>query len=437
MIDYIRYSDGVDLSLIRDAPALPQGRKRRGRLPYKDLVCAFDIETTNYAEKHESFMYVWQLCIDDKITIVGRYWWEFRRLFNDINKILTNANNMLVVYVHNLSFEEMFLKSIIPIQNLQALDTRKVLRFESNNLEFRCSYMHANMSLAKYLENMGVEDQKLSYDYNKIRYPDTELTHEEILYCIHDVTGLVQALKKEMLRDGDDLYTIPLTSTGYIRRKAKDALKGYQRYIRPMLPDLEEMLMLREEFRGGNTHGHRMNTGKIISAKPSRGLGIHGVDISSSYPTQLIREKYPGQFIKRDPGHIRIALQYKKSFIALFRLYNVCLKKPLWGCPYIARAKCSKLKLFDQIPEYRQIDNGRVLMAEYIEAVYNEIDFAILESEYTFRYEVVTLYTARRSYLPDKFRALILEEYQAKTALKGLDEYRYGKAKNRFNSLYG
>ena len=61
-----------------------------------------------------------------------------------------------------------------------------------------------------------------------------------------------------MERDGDDLYTIPLTNTGYVRRDVKKAMKsyGYNR-IQKLLPDYETYKLLRQAFRGGNTHANR------------------------------------------------------------------------------------------------------------------------------------------------------------------------------------
>jgi hypothetical protein len=302
--------------------------------------------------------------------------------------------------------------------------------------------MHSNMSLRKYLEAMNVEAKKTTLDYNKRRYPDSVLTPEELEYCVNDVRGLVQALRIEMQKDKDDLYTIPLTSTGYIRRPARKSLYGYQKYIKPMLPPLDILIPQKEEFRGGNTHGHRHYAQKLLvydpeSADPYERLPLNGVDISSSYPAQLLREKYPGEFYKRDIKHFEIALKFKKAFLARIILTNVRLKNPLWGCPYIAEAKCKTVSFFSDLPKWQQVDNGRILAAEYIELTVNEVDFVILESEYDFQYEITELWTARKSFLPDNFRALIMDEYRAKTALKGVDEYLYGKRKNRFNSLYG
>jgi hypothetical protein len=61
-----------------------------------------------------------------------------------------------------------------------------------------------------------------------------------------------------MERDGDSLYTIPLTSTGYARRDAKAAMKKCSRsFLVNQLPSYEIYKLCREAFRGGNTHASR------------------------------------------------------------------------------------------------------------------------------------------------------------------------------------
>ena len=73
---------------------------------------------------------------------------------------------------------------------------------------------------------------------NKIRYPRTKLSRHELEYCINDVRGLVEAVKAQMARDGDNLYTIPMTSTGYPRREMKRAMRLYCRQaLRDMQPN--------------------------------------------------------------------------------------------------------------------------------------------------------------------------------------------------------
>ena len=260
----------------------PQGNAgvRRYDPDYVDIISAFDIETTYLAEDRQSIMYIWQWAFDD-ICLIGRTWDEFKALRGRVSQAL--EGKYLVVYVHNLSYEFQFISdpSIYEFKAAEvfAVRPRKVLKctMKEYNIEFRCSYLHSNMSLDKFLERQGVEHRKLTYDYKKLRYPWTILTDEELSYCVNDVIGLVEAIRHEMSIDGDTLHTIPMTSTGYVRREAKRALRPYGRQINDMLPEYEIFQMLREAFRGGNTHASRHVAGEIIT-------DVHSYDRSSSYP---------------------------------------------------------------------------------------------------------------------------------------------------------
>ena len=196
----------------------PHGRKKNKR--YCNAVCAFDIETTTLPDLEQAIMYIWQFQLDETVTIIGRTWEEFLEFLRNVREAI--RPKVLCIYVHSLSFEFQFLKGIYAFQQDEvfAVEPRKILKCTMyDTFEFRCSYLHSNMSLAAFTKKMGVPDAKLSdFDYSKVRYPWTELTEDELHYCINDVRGLVQALKREMSMDHDTLYTIPLTSTGYVRR---------------------------------------------------------------------------------------------------------------------------------------------------------------------------------------------------------------------------
>lgn len=232
-----------------------------------DLVCAFDIETTRLHEIEQSIMYVWQLKIGPCL-LMGRTWDDYmevmQRLASTIEKI-HGKKATLVIWVHNLSYEFQFLRGIYHFDKKEVfcIERRKILKCTmAQYFEFRCSYLHSNMSLDIFCKKMNCTTRKLTgtFDYNKRRFPWTELTYDELMYCANDVIALCEAITNEMELDNDNLVTIPLTSTGYVRRDAKAAMRSkpaFYSYIRDNLPDFDLYLALREAFRGGNTHASR------------------------------------------------------------------------------------------------------------------------------------------------------------------------------------
>ena len=311
------------------------------------------------------------------------------------------------------------------------MDARKILKFTSGKLEFRCSYLQSNMSLSAFLKQMHVKDQKVQgFNYKKKRYSWTALTEDELHYCVNDVKGLRQAMIKRMQMHGDNLYTVPLTSTGYSRRLAKKALSGYQKYIHFMLPGAEVMQALRDCFRGGDTHAHRLNSNKVI--RSSEGYRLHSKDISSSYPAVMLTEKFPKQFSKGDPKYLKYYLEHDKAVLMYINLWDLKLKNDLFGDPYISKSKCIQ---YENIVE----DNGRILSGN-VRICINEIDLKIILSEYDFSsYEVDQLFIAGKSKLPRKLRELLKQTYDQKTIMKGdpSQEMMYAHIKSLFNAYYG
>ncbi|MBQ2001590.1 MAG: hypothetical protein II241_07385, partial [Clostridia bacterium] len=277
---------------IFDLPKFTPDTKPRGRYSryeYNKQVCAFDIETTALHEIQQSVMYVWQFAIEDYI-IIGRTWSEFRQLMNWLN--ILSYKRRIVVFVHNLSYEFQFLSGIFHFKNedVFATDSRKVLKAVVNNVEFRCSYLLTNLSLDALTRRYNVEHQKLSgaeFDYSKLRFSDTELTAEELAYCTNDVAGLVEALHVLMELNGDNLYTLPLTSTGFVRRICKKAMQDEHKQIIAAYPDYDVFKLLRRAFRGGNTHANRYFADEVIAGP------VYSKDITSSYPFQQVCKEFP------------------------------------------------------------------------------------------------------------------------------------------------
>lgn len=418
--------------------AKPRGNPGRKQSPkLLDIVCCFDIETTYLPDIEQSFMYVWQFQLG-QYTIMGREWSEFLALVQRIKQAV-KPNERLICYVHNLSYEFQFLRGLYSFSASEVfcLDRRKIARCEMERcIEFRCSYVHSNMSLDQYTKKMQCTVRKLTgtFDYSKIRYPWTPLTDEEIAYCINDVLSLQEAVTREMEIDGDNLDTIPLTSTGYVRRRCKTAMRSrpaFHSYIGDQLPDYELYLALREAFRGGNTHANRLYVGHIID-------NVKSVDRSSSYPDVLVNHKFPvSYFVHRGPCTMERFLKnknvHKRACVIRIALFNVKLKNYYNGCPYLSKDKC-------RLIHNGLFDNGRILCAQYLETTVTDVDWDVIESQYS--YDNPCIYDswfARYGSLPIEFINVINDMYKQKTLLKGNAENKilYEKYKNMINALYG
>ena len=427
---------------------IPAQKRKRGnqstsqKYYYKDIITAFDIETTYIKEIDNSVMYIWQWQLGNNCTVVGRTWYEFKRFIKTLMDHM-DKDEKLVVYVHNLSFEFQFLSGILEFlpDDVFAVERRKVLKATyKGKIEFRCSYLQTNMSLRAFCEKMGVKSYKLKMNYKKRRYWYTDLSQKEMAYCLNDVRGLVEAISKELERDGDNLYTIPLTSTGYARRDAKKAMRKVSKsYITNQLPSYRLYKLLKQAFRGGNCHASRYYSTQIID-------NVKSVDISSCYPDAICNELYPVSkfFIINEPT-VEDVQKYvhekKRACLIRCSLLNVKLKDDLIPVPYLAVSKCHGIA-------NGVYDNGRILSADVIGlTTFTDIDLKILEEQYDFKLVPITLAHARYGKLPPSYIKTVIEYYQNKTDLKNKPddeehtsdfyELLYNKFKNLLNSLYG
>lgn len=424
-------------NLLEAFPILPRKRGRRAgkhARTYIDCVAAFDIETTRISDDF-SIMYIWQMQIGLDVTITGRYWSEFLVTLQTLKRQLPRGAR-LVVLIHNAAFEFQFLRGIYDFKEDEVFLTapRKPLRFDMYDaFEFRCSYLHSNMRLETYLEKMGVPDKKLTYDYDKKRYPWTELTDEELSYCINDVKGLVEAYMIEMQHDGDDLYSCPLTSTGYVRRDVKRVMNKHRFDVKDILPDFELYNVLREAFRGGDVHANRYYAGQAIE-------NVYSYDRSSSYPDVQINREFPvGPFRKRDKTAttwdemLRLMNVRHRAILARVVFWDIELRDKREGMPYLTFDK-SRCVINERL------DNGRILRADYLECTLTDIDLRMVLSQYKFKARRVTdLYYARYGQLPADLKDVIILYYKLKTELKNVPgkEILYTKCKNKLNSVYG
>lgn len=417
---------------------------------YIEHLMTFDIETSTIEKtdgSFEGFMYHWQVCIDGYVCF-GRTWKEFLTFLRNMNRALKNfdENHKLVCYIHNFSYEFQFLYSWIKLENVFAIDKRKPLKAISKeyNIEFRCSYLLSNMNLKKFIENTpnahyfkGSGD----LDYHKILTPQTNLTMSELGYCFNDVMGLYEAVI-HLLKE-DTLTTIPLTSTGYVRRECRINMrknkKNRKQFIELRLDDKLYQLC-KDSFRGGNTASNRYKTNFI-------NYDVSSYDMSSAYPYAMISGLYPiTPFQEETITSLDMLDDYNNRYctLAYYSFENVKLKKGV-PFPYIPYSKCIEFIAPSYDTNFKGKEccyNGRVLEADFIKIAMTNYDYQIFINQYEYDQENVRVedfYYSHKGFLPQELIDTVIEFFTLKSQLKGIEqkEYEYMKSKNKLNSLYG
>lgn len=412
-----------------------------------NTIYTFDIETTSYyllnnkvyagitynnlnEEQKEnaipqSCMYIWMFGINDKVYY-GRTWDEFVEFIEELE---LNVPCKKIIFVHNLSFEFQFLKSVFKVNNVFARKSHKVIRceLEDYNIEFRCSFTMSNCALASLprLYKIPVEKKVGDLDYSKLRTSITELTDKEMGYCEYDCLVVYYYILQE-LETYERIDKIPLTNTGHVRKELKDAVMedySYRNKVRRSInidPHVYNLLV--ECFAGGYTHANWIHADEIIE-------NVDSWDFTSSYPYVMVTHKFPSSEFKKCNIKTLKDLNNRFAYILIVRFKDLKCK---YYNNYISMSKCRYIK-------GARYDNGRIIQADEIEIVLTDIDFKLILDMYDCTYEITESYFSFYNYLPIQYIKFILKKYVNKTKFKGVEgkELEYMKEKNRFNSLYG
>lgn len=411
------------------------GNRGDKRVTYCADFFTMDIESSTIKHKGQdpiAFAYTITVYIAGN-AIMFRTWKEYKNFLSRLTDLMElNEYRRLVCYVHNLPYEFQFMRSFFEVEELFATQKRKVVKFLSDGIEYRCSYKMTNMNLDKLTSSLpGIQHGKLDgeeFDYKKLRLPSTEITPKEGDYIFNDVVGLYECIDFKLKNENYNIATIPLTSTGFVRNKLRRAMNENPENRANMKQCRLDQLtygLLRDARRGGNTHCSPIWSCQELS-------DIYSMDMSSAYPAVMIQCKFPStKFIPiKDPQRFE---EYVGKYACILDLTftNICVKT-LSTVAYIPKAKCTQLRNING-------DNGRVLSADKISMVLTDIDYKIIKDTYDFdKYvECRYCYISEYDYLPDELRKLLLKQYYDKTTLKDKDEYLYMKKKNEFNANFG
>lgn len=397
-------------------------------IPGRGLICyepGHDADYWNDADKY-ALPYVWQFSVNDTVYY-GRELESFKQLLNDIPKDMH-----IIIFVHNLAYEFQFLLNIMTVQDVFARAPHKPMKCsfkEYPAFEFRCSYILTNLSLASWGEQLGLPKLVGELDYNMMRTPDTPLFDYELDYCERDCQVVYLGIL-DHLKSYKDVWDIPITSTGKVRRVVKKMVtndKDYMRGVKRTIPkDAREYKRLQTVFAGGYTHANRRFIDKIIDGP------VHHYDIASSYPFAMCAFKYPYNkwcYIGRqlpDPETFD-----RRAYMINLHMTGVLCKS--WNT-YISASKCHGSGFI--------YDNGRILGADDLYILVTEQDYNVILNTYKYdSLESLGTYCNTKRYLPKIYIEYILQLYNDKTALKGIEDpvikEQYDQSKRYINSLYG
>ena len=471
-------SDSIDIYFYEDAKKLIQqlsnkhagdvtvvsskGRNRN-KIEYYNYPCSFDIETTtikpgelDYPEDPEAppvaFPYLFQWNIYGHV-IMARKYEEALQIFRWLSEYFrTGANRRLVIFDHNLGYEEHFFRGLWDIEpeNCFAMDEHHPVTIVTRQgLMLRDSYKMTNMSLeslTKEWSRKWKKDKELM-DYSQLRTPYTELDDNTLIYSALDVLSLSDAIIPFLAARNEFIWTKCPTSTSFIRKGLKkeigmgvkqrnDEQKEYFKILKNQVVSYEQFKMLLRIARGGNTHANRRITGQLLS-------DLCHFDITSSYPAQMIcYPQFPlGIWQEMDTGSGMEVVEEFQGFGKQCCMFDMVLVNPRLKkgitVPYISISKMTILEGSGM----RYTDNGRYV--EGLKAISISIfgiEWPIIKAQYDYDDAFILQgYFCDAGYLPDIVRRYILNLYKQKTELKGIKgrEVDYALSKTYVNGVFG
>ena len=425
---------------------------RDNKIFYYNCPASFDIETSSfYNEDGEkrACMYIWQMGFNGTV-VYGRTWEEwFNCLDQLVDYLALNETRRLIIYVHNLGYEFQFIRKYFDWDKVFAIKQRRPVYALCRGLEFRCSLFLSNYSLEYIGKNLlykyPVKKLVGDLDYSKVRHSKTPLTEQELAYCINDVKVVMSYIQEKIEQDGD-ITKIPLTNTGYVRnycRKEcffegiseddeegrKRVLMNYRAIMKSLQIDTkEEYDQMQRAFMGGFTHASALYSGKTL-------YDVGSADLTSSYPYAMVAQYHPmtkGQFIGRVESN-DLFNYYLNKYCCLFDIeFNNLRPLEEYENP-LSYSRC-------KITGNYIVNNGRVVSADKIITTLTELDFDTIQKFYT--WDSVKIFNMRvyeRGYLPRALIIAVLDLYEKKTSLKGIEgkEIEYLVSKNMINAAFG
>ena len=440
-------TDAVCAILSSIVTSVRRGGRRNDEV-YNDVIVSADTETSKTRHDlyesgqyvpHDNIVVAWTISIRCKghniCTIYGAKPSQFVDCLLRLHVAM--PADRTIVFFHFLSYDYTFLERHMfdvygkPIKQLITKAHYPVSVEFENGIILRDSLIIAQKTLERWASELGVSDQKAvgKWDYDALRDQAGIFTQDELEYIEHDTLALVECL--DMMREHlhKHVYSIPITCTSIIREVVRSEGRKHRAHnmFTRIAPDYDLYKKFEQMYHGGYTHNNRFAKGWIFK-------DVECYDIASSYPTRILIDKMPqGKFRKVDNMPMSTILKYAEESAFCFTLYavGVELKNPREPMPALQLSKC--LTTVNTIT-----DNGRILKAESLSIVLNEIDLKLIRKQYSFKSHIChDVWTTSKGYMPRWLRDLVYKCFAEKTMLKGGDPVSYSLAKAKINSIYG
>ena len=487
---------------LEEVPVIGALPHRGKKTPYLEEAIFLDTETSKIVDDKNKtafgWIYQWAFHFAG-FDCCGRYPAELvedlRRAVKpslDAVKTATGCDAKVLVFVHNLSYDIQYIKNwLFDIFGtttdsgftMLAVGAHKFITFSIGPFEFRCTWKLSNRSLDKWGKDLGIEHAKKKglVDYQKVHYQDEDLTRDDWLYQLFDIWALRDCVKKQMAIYGDSLASLPLTSTGYVRR---DARRKYKENFAHNRHDFKKCAMNVEVYRalkgaaaGGYTHGNRYYEDERVDAP------VGHFDQRSHYPTQQVAsdelygfptDKFAHYWRYTSPDRQMplkqvYKLARKNCVLVEIMIQDARLKSGITA-PYLMHYKCVEGAILTgdhpfagvywdektnmMRPGKDVVDNGRVLEFSGQTVLYlTEWDLKWIDKQYTFKYCITNVWKSPRGrcpeYLIDTVNEFFLQKTLLKNKVKELEKndapiweiidakISLMKAKNGLNGIFG
>ena len=431
-------------------------KKRKSKKAEYYLRCGggYDTESTTVTDDNDkpkyAFIYHVQMMINGQymyfydVSLIPLF---FQLLCEQVQQLQKPKEKCkLIIWVANLAHEYAFIKrqlNKVGISDIFAKTERQPLKIVLNDaVEMReCIGLFGN-SLAD-VANKYTTTKKLKgdLDYNLIRLPQlTTLTDTEQKYCYNDVKILDELSSVAFEKFTDKGLKIPMTNTGILRQKCKNAIyniKWEYRKNEKLMPqnEYDYYIMRRYMYAGGLSGTSPIYCGKKINSAKA-------ADLTSDYPAQINQQLYPaGQLLEVNPDQLH---RFKDKFkIVLF----TCDLRPLTKHAIISKHKVINMYGTVDCPFTEQcknvlVVNGKVLYGDNICLMCNDVDLTALSELYKFNnIKVYRSWIFTDKARPPKFLLQCMNnDYLAKQQLKASgqkDTVVYMEKKIAVNSYYG